>query len=106
MRTLFLSVCCIIAFTADPPQTQAATLTISATHLQDIDGFGFFGPMLTWWSSSSASAFYTPGWLSLVVNSLGLTIWRNEYYSEEADQDANWAKQKPFVQALKAAFVF
>ena len=102
MRTLFLSVFGAVVITAGFPQTQAATLTISATQLQEIDGFGFFGPMLTWWSSSSASAFYTPGWLSLAVDSLGLTIWRNEYYSEEANQDANWAKQKPFVQALKA----
>jgi len=102
VRKLFFSSCCLLALIAGGQQTQAATLTISAVQLQDIDGFGFFGPMMSWWSSSSASAFYTPAWLALVVDTLGLTIWRNEYYSEEANQDANWAKQKPFVQALKA----
>jgi O-glycosyl hydrolase len=36
-----------------------------------------------------------------VLTDLGATIWRNEYYSEEANQDANWAKQLPVVQGLK-----
>jgi len=81
----------------------AATVTVStANKLQEIDGFGFFGPMKTWWSSQTATDFWTSSWLDLVVDSLGLTIWRNEYYSEESGQDATWAKQKPFVQALKA----
>lgn len=102
MRTPFFSACCFIVLATGLPRTHAATLVISPTELQQIDGFGFFGPMQTWWSSASASAFYTPAWLALVVDSLGLTIWRNEYYSEESNQDANWAKQKPFVQALKA----
>ena len=53
-----------------------------------------------WWSS--ASNLYSDAWGKQVVNDLGITIWRNEYYSEEADQDANWAKQKPVVQGLKA----
>jgi O-glycosyl hydrolase len=71
------------------------------TH-QTIDGFGFFGPMLYWWSSANPLAFWNQAWLDLVIDSLGITIWRNEYYSEESNQDANWAKQKPFLQALKA----
>jgi O-glycosyl hydrolase len=36
-----------------------------------------------------------------VINDLGISIWRNEYYSEESNQDANWAKQLPVVQGLK-----
>jgi O-glycosyl hydrolase len=28
-------------------------------------------------------------------------MWRSEYYSEEPNQDANWAKQKPVVQGFK-----
>jgi O-glycosyl hydrolase len=69
---------------------------------QTIDGFGFFGPKDVWWNSSNPSHFYDQTWLDLVVDSLGITIWRNEYYSEESNQDANWAQQRPMVEALKA----
>ena len=69
------------------------------TQYQTIDGFGFFGAQDAWWSD--ASNLYSDAWGKLVINDLGITIWRNEYYSEEPNQDANWAKQKPVVQGLK-----
>ena len=72
----------------------------TATQYQTIDGFGFFGAMDDWWSD--AGNLYSDAWGNQVINDLGITIWRNEYYSEEANQDANWAKQKPVVQGLKA----
>jgi glucuronoarabinoxylan endo-1,4-beta-xylanase len=72
----------------------------TGTQYQTIDGFGFFGAMDAWWND--ASGLYSDAWGKLVINDLGITIWRNEYYSEEANQDANWAKQKPVVQGLKA----
>jgi glucuronoarabinoxylan endo-1,4-beta-xylanase len=77
----------------------AVTVDVGMTY-QTIDGFGFFGPRIVWWGSSNASAFYSDAWLATVVDTLGTTLWRNEYYSEEARQDANWAKQTPAVQAL------
>jgi glucuronoarabinoxylan endo-1,4-beta-xylanase len=72
----------------------------TGTQYQTIDGFGFFGAMDDWWSD--AENLYSDAWGNQVINDLGITVWRNEYYSEEADQDANWAKQKPVVQGLKA----
>ncbi len=72
----------------------------TATQHQTIDGFGFFGAMDDWWSD--AGNLYSDAWGNQVINDLGITIWRNEYYSEEPNQDANWAKQKPVVQGLKA----
>jgi len=86
---------------ADP----AAAVSIEidpATKYQKIDGFGFFGPSKVWWGSADPAAFYNDQWLDLVLNDLGLTIHRNEYYAEEAGQDANWAKQAPFVKAIAA----
>lgn len=70
-----------------------------ARQLQTIDGFGFFGAQDTWWGS--ASDMWSDEWGTLVVEDLGITIWRNEYYSEESGQDANWAKQLPVVKGLK-----
>ncbi|MDQ2657020.1 MAG: hypothetical protein M3Y60_06330 [Bacteroidota bacterium] len=80
-----------------------------ATKHQVMDGFGFFGARDVWWGSSSPDHFYTDEWLEKIINDLGVTIWRNEAYPHNPpteqtkdNQDANWAKQKPMVQALKA----
>jgi glucuronoarabinoxylan endo-1,4-beta-xylanase len=70
-----------------------------ATQYQTIEGFGFFGAQNTWWSS--AGSLWSDAWGTQVLTDLGATLWRNEYYSEEANQDANWAKQLPVVQGLK-----
>jgi O-glycosyl hydrolase len=69
------------------------------TQYQTMDGFGFFGAMDTWWGA--ANNLWSDAWGTQVINDLGVTIWRNEYYSEEANQDANWAKQLPVVQGFK-----
>jgi O-glycosyl hydrolase len=44
---------------------------------------------------------WSDDWGNFVIKDLGLSMWRSEYYSEEAKQDANWAKQKPVVQGFK-----
>lgn len=83
--------------------SSAAEITIDrADKRQTIDGFGFFGPMRFWWASTNASDFYTDAWLEMIIADLGVTIWRNEYYSEESHQDANWAEQNPMASALAA----
>jgi O-glycosyl hydrolase len=75
-------------------------VTIDRTkEFQTIEGFGFFGAQDDWWSS--ASSLWSDAWGTLVINDLGITMWRSEYYSEESNQDANWAKQKPVVQGFK-----
>lgn len=91
----------LVAVALWSPAAFAVQVDVSTTY-QTIDGFGFFGPKDVWWGSGSASHFYDDAWLDLVIDDLGMTIWRNEYYSEEGNQDANWAKQSPMVSALKA----
>lgn len=70
---------------------------------QTIDGFGFFGAHDVWWGS--AGDMWNAEWGEKVITDLGLTLWRNEYYppaTPNAGQDADWAKQKPVVEGLKA----
>jgi glucuronoarabinoxylan endo-1,4-beta-xylanase len=75
-------------------------VTIDRTKtFQTIEGFGFFGAQDVWWGN--ASDMWSDAWGTLAITDLGITMWRNEYYSEEANQDANFAKQKPVVQGLK-----
>ncbi|RYU92114.1 hypothetical protein EWM62_01340 [Mucilaginibacter terrigena] len=66
--------------------------------LQQIDGFGFFGGRAPWWAD--ASEIYSDDWANQVINDLGITIWRNELYSDSPDQDATWDKQRPVVEGL------
>ena len=76
---------------------------------QTIDGFGFFGGMKVWWGDSNPRGFYTDEWLNKIIGDLGMTIWRNELYpnnpvgstTSTSSQDANWAKQKVLVAAMK-----
>lgn len=94
---LLLAACSLVLAT---PSAVAQTVTLdrSKTH-QTIEGFGFFGGMDVWWSSGP---FHDAAWTATVIDDLGLTIHRNEYYSEEPNQDADWAKQKSLIQALLA----
>ncbi len=65
---------------------------------QKIDGFGAHGAMNVWWSSGP---FYNQQFLDRVIDDLGLTITRNEYYPKP-DEPGQWPKQIPYLQALKA----
>lgn len=81
-----------IGITVDPAQT-----------FQEIDGFGFFGAQDAWWGN--ANDMWNADWGTKVITDLGISIWRNEYYppaTENSPQDANWNKQKPVVEGLKA----
>jgi hypothetical protein len=86
--------------------TSPASFTVNvnkAARHQTIDGFGFFGAMNTWWSSTSS--LWSDAWGDQVISDLGITIWRNEYYPPAdaiSGQDADWAKQRPVVRGLKA----
>ncbi|HYG18499.1 MAG TPA: glycoside hydrolase family 30 beta sandwich domain-containing protein [Ohtaekwangia sp.] len=89
---------------------EVATVTINSSDIhQTMDGFGFFGARDVWWSGSDASRFYSDAWLERIIGDLGITIWRNEAYPHNppdenttSNQDADWDKQKPMIQALKA----
>ena len=74
-----------------------------STKYQTIEGFGFFGGADVWWSSPTA--VWNDAWAEKVISDLGITIWRNELFPPAisgAGQDADWVKQKPVVQGLKA----
>ncbi len=77
-----------------------AEVTVNqAVEYQTIDGFGAFGARNVNWSDPST--WYNAYWLDLVINDLGLTIHRNEYYPPGGDQDSSFAEQIAFLQALK-----
>ncbi len=70
---------------------------------QTIDGFGFFGGYDVWWGATSN--MWNDAWGEKVISDLGISIWRNEYIppaTASVGQDADWAKQKPVVEGLKA----
>ncbi|HEX2534595.1 MAG TPA: hypothetical protein VHK69_12710, partial [Chitinophagaceae bacterium] len=67
---------------------------------QIIDGFGFFGAQDVWWAGGN---LFSEAWAVQAIDDLGMTIWRNEYYPDDAGQDADWAKQKPVVEGLAKA---
>lgn len=88
------------------PDKELAKVEITvdkSTKYQTIDGFGFFGSYDVWWGSPGN--MWNDAWGEKVISDLGITIWRNEWYPPAipgANQDADWNKQKPVVQGLKA----
>jgi O-glycosyl hydrolase len=86
-----------------PGTLAKSNITIEkAVKYQTIDGFGFFGACDVWWASGN---LWNDSWGDLVINDLGITIWRNEWFPPSTPgvpQDADWTKQKPVVQGLKA----
>jgi len=71
---------------------------------QTIEGFGFFGARDSWWGDSKD--LMDPAWARLVIDDLGLSMWRNEYYPPSDkiggdEADADWLKQRPVMEALR-----
>lgn len=81
--------------------TQAVDATVDwAKPYQTIEGMGFFGGMDVWWESGP---FWSDAWGNMVIQDMGITMWRNEYYSDEGGQAGWWNdKQKATVQSIKA----
>lgn len=89
---------------------------ISFQTIEGIGGFGFRNtnwtePSLWWvynWNNlstngvwSEPSSWWTDSWGDMVVNDLGFTITRNEWYppsTEAMKQPVDWEKQKPYAQ--------
>jgi glucuronoarabinoxylan endo-1,4-beta-xylanase len=102
-KILILSFC----FLANIAATQNVTVTIDRTiQHQTIEGFGFFGAQEEWWEDGP---HFTEAWAELILQDLGITIWRNEYYPPEDTtiqvpyhfQDSNWEEQRPVVAGLQ-----
>jgi glucuronoarabinoxylan endo-1,4-beta-xylanase len=81
------------------PAASATVHVDRATHHQTIEGFGFFGARDVWWSDRGK--LVDPAWASLVIDDLGLTMWRNEYYPPGSEQDADFGKQRSVALALR-----
>ncbi|HWO09583.1 MAG TPA: hypothetical protein VNN80_08900 [Polyangiaceae bacterium] len=83
------------------PAAGATVHVDRATRHQTIEGFGFFGARDVWWSDSHK--LVDPAWASLVIDDLGVTMWRNEYYppAAGAPQDADFGKQRSVALALR-----
>jgi O-glycosyl hydrolase len=99
-----LACTCILACVTSYPcfgQDAAKAVTVTVDRnvtYQTIDGFGAHGAMNVWWSNGP---FFNQQFLDSVIDDLGLTIIRNEYYPtvEEPNQ---WPKQVPYLRAMKA----
>jgi glucuronoarabinoxylan endo-1,4-beta-xylanase len=94
------------SFVTTHPSGSPAILTFNKTiTYQTMAGFGFFGGDGAWWDSGDPNYFFNKKWLDLIIDDLGMSIWRNEFFPNELPaqgQDANWEKQRALVQALKA----
>jgi O-glycosyl hydrolase len=86
------------------PLLQQITVSIDkSVRYQTIEGFGFFGAADVWWEN--ADKMWNDAWGEKIISDLGITIWRNEIFPPATPgdaQDADWGKQKPVVQKLKA----
>jgi glucuronoarabinoxylan endo-1,4-beta-xylanase len=83
---------------------RAATVRVDRrVKYQTIEGFGFFGARDSWWGEPKD--LMDPAWARLVIDDLGLSLWRNEYYPPGdgvgREADADWLKQRPVVEALR-----
>lgn len=73
---------------------RAVTITVDEqVEHQTIEGFGAHGAMNVWWSSGP---FYNDNFLNLIVNDLGLSMIRNEYYPDNEKASS----QLPYLKAL------
>ena len=96
VRTL----CATLLLSLARPAAAATVHVDRGTHHQTIEGFGFFGARDVWWSD--ARELVDPHWARLVIEDLGVTMWRNEYYPPAMGgaQDADFGKQRPVALAL------
>jgi O-glycosyl hydrolase len=106
LKIVFCAICILVSLSCKndnpvPQKTVNATVDRSIKR-QVIDGFGFFGAQTVWWEANNAN-LYSDAWARKVIDDLGITIWRNEYYppaTSTQNQDADWNKQKPVVEGL------
>ncbi|HEX3045553.1 MAG TPA: glycoside hydrolase family 30 beta sandwich domain-containing protein [Bacillota bacterium] len=111
VRFVFLTVLalCFAATFADasgltcPEAThsQAVVQYNSSKTFQTIEGIGGFGFRNVNWAEPST--WWTDAWGDLVINDLGFTITRNEWYPPSIEgevQDTNWTVQKPYIEKI------
>ena len=67
-----------------------------AKEFQTIEGFGAHGSMVPWWEGGP---HYNDAFIRTVIDDMGLTMLRNEYYPS-GDPQCDFNKQKPYLQAM------
>ncbi len=112
-RISVLSAALVAAFAAATVAQVTVSLRPDSTY-QTIEGFGAHGSMNVWWSGGP---FYNNDFLNLVVDDLGMTMNRNEFYPDYEPTNDNGDpntlgsfntngifvnKQKGWINALKA----
>jgi len=86
-----------------PLIVSAATVTVDPSKQGiAIDGFGGFGSMTPWWNNGP---YYNDQFLSLLIDSLGLTLLRTELYPSDPndaknDQTNLYTRQIPYLKAI------
>ena len=87
-----IAVCCLAAVSLAGEADKAVSVSVNkSVAYQTIDGFGAHGAMDVWWGRGP---FYNQAFLDRVIDDLGLTIVRNEYYPPD-DNQCNFSKQRP-----------
>ncbi len=105
MHTKIAAVVCAVLLLS-VGSARAVTITVDpTTEHQTMDGFGAHGAMDVWWSNGP---FYNDQFLSWILDDLGMTIFRNEYYPSDSKNamgysSSQWQKQLPYLRAVKAA---
>jgi glucuronoarabinoxylan endo-1,4-beta-xylanase len=87
----------------DPALPKVTVNIDKSVKYQTIEGFGFFGANDNWWKD--AAILWNDAWAEKAISDLGITIWRNEIFppaDSGGKQDADWSKQRPVVEGLKA----
>lgn len=80
-----------------PQPVSALRITIDpSVRYQTIDGFGGHGAMVPWWEPGP---YYNQEFLDNLIDNLGLTIIRNQYYPPA--EAYHWNDQKKYLQALQ-----
>lgn len=103
-----IALCFTTAFTdanglccSEAVHSLAAVQYNSAGTYQTVEGIGGFGFRNVNWSDPST--WWTDAWGDSVINDLGFTITRNEWYPPQIEgeiQDSNWPVQKPFTEKI------
>jgi glucuronoarabinoxylan endo-1,4-beta-xylanase len=103
-----IALCFTTAFTdanglscPEAPHCLAVVQYNSAKTYQTVEGIGGFGFRNVNWADPST--WWTDSWGDSVINDLGFTIIRNEWYPPQIEgevQDSNWNVQKPYIEKL------
>lgn len=92
----FALILALVAAVSWGPSAATVQLDLGTTY-QTIEGFGGFGGMKPFWSGGP---FYNDAFLELVVDEIGMTMIRTEFYPRP-EQESNFTRQVNYLKAIK-----